>query len=202
MVKKYCSVIICFVCLLASIILCKKFNYEGNPIINYEAILNLEVAFFSVSLAIVALMITVLDKYKEKVADLGKWSKYSANVMKELSENTVALFAIIMLLIISSIINPVLSSIPCINIMSVILIFSVIISLIVMFDTTVSVHKLVSNLKDMLADKIYSNENLSEKEWHIIGAYRFLNEQGKKSFEDLLRALTTNQQLDSNKPDK
>lgn len=71
-----------------------------------------------------------------------------------------------------------------------------------MFDTTVSVHKLVSNLKDMLADKIYSNENLSEKEWHIIGAYRFLNEQGKKSFEDLLRALTTNQQIDSNNADK
>ena len=52
------------VCLVISIFLSIEFDYTDSKIINYDTILNLEIAFFSVSLAIVALMITVLEKYK------------------------------------------------------------------------------------------------------------------------------------------
>ena len=45
--------------------------------------------------------------------------------------------------------------------------------------------------------EIDCNGNLSQREMHIIEAYRFLNDQNRNSFEDLLRGLTTNQQLDS-----
>ena len=185
------------VCLVISIFLSIEFDYTDSKIINYDTILNLEIAFFSVSLAIVALMITVLEKYKEKVSDLGKWSKYSASIMKEMSDNTVALLIIIIMLILSSIAETIFDLFPCVNLMVVVLLFCTILSLIIMLDTTISVHKLVINLKDLLAEESFSNENLSQKEMHIIEAYRFLNDQNRNSFEDLLRGLTTNQQLDS-----
>ena len=142
-------------------------------------------------------MITVLEKYKEKVSDLGKWSKYSASIMKEMSDNTVALLIIIIMLILSSIAETIFDLFPCVNLMAVVLLFCTILSLIIMLDTTISVHKLVINLKDLLAEESFSNENLSQREMHIIEAYRFLNDQNRNSFEDLLRGLTTNQQLDS-----
>lgn len=142
-------------------------------------------------------MITVLEKYKEKVSDLGKWSKYSASIMKEMSDNTVALLIIIIMLILSSIAETIFDLLPCVNLMAVVLIFCTILSLIIMLDTTISVHKLVINLKDLLAEESFSNENLSQREMRIIEAYRFLNDQNRNSFEDLLRGLTTNQQLDS-----
>jgi hypothetical protein len=185
------------VCLVISIFLSIEFDYTDSKIINYDTILNLEIAFFSVSLAIVALMITVLEKYKEKVSDLGKWSKYSASIMKEMSDNTVALLIIIIMLILSSIAETIFDLFPCVNLMAVVLLFCTILSLIIMLDTTISVHKLVINLKDLLAEESFSNENLSQREMHIIEAYRFLNDQNRNSFEDLLRGLTTNQQLDS-----
>lgn len=185
------------VCLVISIFLSIEFDYTDSKIINYDTILNLEIAFFSVSLAIVALMITVLEKYKEKVSDLGKWSKYSASIMKEMSDNTVALLIIIIMLILSSIAETIFDLFPCVNLMVVVLLFCTILSLIIMLDTTISVHKLVINLKDLLAEESFSNENLSQREMHIIEAYRFLNDQNRNSFEDLLRGLTTNQQLDS-----
>ena len=185
------------VCLVVSIFLSIEFDYTDSKIINYDTILNLEIAFFSVSLAVVALMITVLEKYKEKVSDLGKWSKYSANIMKEMSDNTFALMIMIIMLILSSIVETIFDLLPYVNLMAVVLIFCTILSLIIMLDTTISVHKLVINLKDLLAEESFSNENLSQKEMHIIEAYRFLNNQNRNSFEDLLRGLTTNQQLDS-----
>lgn len=185
------------VCLVISIFLSIEFDYTDSKIINYDTILNLEIAFFSVSLAIVALMITVLEKYKEKVSDLEKWSKYSASIMKEMSDNTVALLIIIIMLILSSIAETIFDLFPCVNLMDVVLLFCTILSLIIMLDTTISVHKLVINLKDLLAEESFSNENLSQREMHIIEAYRFLNDQNRNSFEDLLRGLTTNQQLDS-----
>jgi len=185
------------VCLVISIFLSIEFDYTDSKIINYDTILNLEIAFFSVSLAIVALMITVLEKYKEKASDLGKWSKYSASIMKEMSDNTVALLIIIIMLILSSIAETIFDLLPCVNLMAVVLIFCTILSLIIMLDTTISVHKLVINLKDLLAEESFSNENLSQREMRIIEAYRFLNDQNRNSFEDLLRGLTTNQQLDS-----
>lgn len=117
--------------------------------------------------------------------------------MKEMSDNTVALLIIIIMLILSSIAETIFDLLPCVNLMAVVLIFCTILSLIIMLDTTISVHKLVINLKDLLAEESFSNENLSQREMRIIEAYRFLNDQNRNSFEDLLRGLTTNQQLDS-----
>lgn len=200
MSKKTIAIIVS--CIIISAILSKLFSYTGNDIINYDTILNLEIAFFSVSLAIVALMITILDKYKEKVVNLKEWSAKSFYVLKEISENTIALLIIIIILIFASIIKPLLTIIPHINVMFTVLLFSISISLIVMLDTTLSVHKLVINLKDILSETNNKELHLSKKENDIIDAYRFLNEQHKKTFEDLLCSLTTNQQIDSLKKDK
>lgn len=67
------------------------------------------------------------------------------------------------------------------------------------FDTTISVYKLVINLKDVLASSANEELVLTQKEVHIIEAYRFLDDEHKKNFENLLRAIATNQQTDTMK---
>lgn len=165
----------------------------------YDVIINIEIALFSVSLAIVALMITILDKYKETVDDQQNWAKTSTNILKEICENTIALLILIILLALASMLEPMIILIPRFNIMTVILLFSFIVSLLVVFDTTISVYKLVINLKNLLVPNNNKKLNLSQKEIHLIEAYRFLDDEHRKNLDELIRAITTNQQIDLQK---
>ena len=58
------SYLIIGISLIISIILSYFGDYSKNDIISYDFILNMEIGMFSVSLAIVALIITILEKYK------------------------------------------------------------------------------------------------------------------------------------------
>ena len=62
-------------CVVVSIILTVMFSPFDNEIINYNTIINIEIALFSVSLTIVALLITILEKYKEKTTNQLAWTK-------------------------------------------------------------------------------------------------------------------------------
>ena len=55
--------------LIISFILSYFGDYSESDIISYDFILNMEIGMFSVSLAIVALIITILEKYKEKIGN-------------------------------------------------------------------------------------------------------------------------------------
>lgn len=187
------------VCLIISTILSYLFQYQDNKVICYDVIINIEIALFSVSLAIVALMITILDKYKETVDDQQNWAKTSTNILKEICENTIALLILIILLALASMLEPMIILIPRFNIMTVILLFCFIVSLLVVFDTTISVYKLVINLKNLLVPNNNKKLNLSQKEIHLIEAYRFLDDEHRKNLDELIRAITTNQQIDLQK---
>ena len=156
----------------------------------------MEITLFSVSLAIVALMITLLEKYKEKLSNQPNWIRDSTNILTEISENTMALLFLVIILIIASVLNSAIILIPKFDIMTTILLYSLLVSLMSILDTTISIHKLVSNLKNVL----YTSDeelNLSQKEIHLIEAYRFLDDEHKKTFDELVKAIATNQQLAS-----
>ncbi len=187
------------VCIIISAILSCLLQYKKSKVIDYYVIINIEIALFSVSLTIVALLITILDKYKEKITNQHDWVMNSTAILKEICENTVALLFIIILLALASILEPAIVLIPKIDIMTIVLLFSFIVSLLAIFDTTISVYKLVINLKDVLASSANEELVLTQKEVHIIEAYRFLDDEHKKNFENLLRAIATNQQTDTMK---
>lgn len=196
MKKTIIEMIICFI---VSTVLSFLFNYKDSTIIKYDVIINIEIALFSVSLAIVTLIITILDKYKEKTIAPSNWASSSSKILKEISENTLGLLVLTILISISAMLEPLLVMIPKFDAMTSILLFSFIVSLIIMTDTSISIFKLVIGLKDSLSTVNSSELNMSQKEIHLIEAYRFLDDDRKKSFEDLLKAMATNQQVESDK---
>ena len=194
MIKK--NIVLLVICAIISLLLTCIFDFSNSAIICYEFIINMEITLFSVSLAIVALMITILEKYKDKLSNQPNWIRDSTDILTEISENTIALLFLVIILIIASVLNSVIILIPNFDIMTTILVFSLLVSLLSIFDTTIGIHKLVSNLKNVL----YANDeelNLSQKEIHLIEAYRFLDDEHKKTFDDLVKAIATNQQLAS-----
>lgn len=187
---------------IISAILSCIFQYTNSEIINYNIVINIETALFSVSLAIVALLITILEKYREKVTDLQDWAKSSTNILKEMCENTITLLLLIILIILASIFEPIIILIPKFDLMTTILLFSIIVSLCVIFDTTIGIYKLIIHLKDLLVPNNNTELILSQKEIHLVEAYRFLDKEHKNDLEKLIKAIATNQQLDSQNQQK
>lgn len=187
---------------IISAILSCMFQYTNSEIINYNIVINIETALFSVSLAIVALLITILEKYREKVTDLQDWAKSSTNILKEMCKNTIALLLLIILIILASIFEPIIILIPKFDLMTTILLFSIIVSLCVIFDTTIGIYKLIIHLKDLLVPNNNTELILSQKEIHLVEAYRFLDKEHKNDLEKLIKAIATNQQLDSQNQQK
>lgn len=189
------SYIIIIISLIISIVLSHFGDYSKSNIISYDFILNMEIGMFSVSLAIVALIITILEKYKEKVGNDTNWAANSSSILKELCENTIGLLIIIILLILFSIADGIVPTIPKFDLMTIMLITCTIISLLVMLDTTWSIYKLVINLKDVLSNSSSTELYLSQHEQHLIEAYRFLDQANKEKVDQLLTDIATAQQI-------
>lgn len=189
------SYIIIVISLIISIVLSHFGDYSKSNIISYDFILNMEIGMFSVSLAIVALIITILEKYKEKVGNDINWATSSSSILKELCENTIGLLIIVILLILFSIADGIVPTIPKFDLMTTMLITCTIISLLVMLDTTWSIYKLVINLKDVLSNSSSTDLYLSQHEQQLIEAYRFLDQANKEKVDQLLTDIATAQQI-------
>lgn len=189
------SYIIIVISLIISIVLSHFGDYSKSNIISYDFILNMEIGMFSVSLAIVALIITILEKYKEKVGNDINWATSSSSILKELCENTIGLLIIVILLILFSIADGIVPTIPKFDLMTTMLITCTIISLLVMLDTTWSIYKLVINLKDVLSNSSSTELYLSQHEQQLIEAYRFLDQANKEKVDQLLTDIATAQQI-------
>lgn len=189
------SYIVIVISLIISIVLSHFGDYSKSNIISYDFILNMEIGMFSVSLAIVALIITILEKYKEKVGNDTNWAANSSSILKELCENTIGLLIIIILLILFSIADGIIPTIPKFDLMTIMLITCTIISLLIMLDTTLSIYKLVINLKDVLSNSSSTELYLSQHEQHLIEAYRFLDQANKEKVDQLLTDIATAQQI-------
>ena len=168
--------------LIISFILSYFGDYSESDIISYDFILNMEIGMFSVSLAIVALIITILEKYKEKIGNDKNWAANSSAILKELCENTISLLIIVILLILFSVADGILPTIPKFDLMTTMLITCTIISLFAMFDTTWSISS---------STELY----LSQHEQDLIEAYRLLNETNRERIDQTLKDIITVQQI-------
>ena len=101
-----------------------------------------------------------------------------------------------MLLAFASVLEPIIT-IQKFDFMTAILLFSLFLSLVDIFDTTICVYKLVTNLKGSLSPANSKEINLSQKEIYLIEAYRFLDDGHKANFEGLVKALATNQEIEN-----
>lgn len=189
------SYLIIGISLIISFILSYFGDYSESDIISYDFILNMEIGMFSVSLAIVALIITILEKYKEKIGNDKNWAANSSAILKELCENTISLLIIVILLILFSVADGILPTIPKLDLMTTMLITCTIISLFAMFDTTWSIYKLVLNLKDILSNSSSTELYLSQHEQDLIEAYRLLNETNRERIDQTLKDIITVQQI-------
>ena len=63
------NLVLILVCAAISVILTVTLAPFDADVISYSTVLNIEIALFSVSLTIVALLITILHKYKVRVTD-------------------------------------------------------------------------------------------------------------------------------------
>ena len=104
----------------------------------------------------------------------------------------------IALLFLATVFKSLLVLIPKIDIMTAILLFTIILSMCACFDTTLSVYLLILNLKKVLTPSTTSAKNISQKELYLVEAYRLLNEQHKTSVDDMIKALILEQQINEN----
>ena len=192
------NLVLILVCAAISVILTVTLAPFDADVISYSTVLNIEIALFSVSLTIVALLITILDKYKERVTDQSTWAKNCTLILKERCENTIALLVLIALLFGATIFKPLLMLIPKFDIMTIILLFSIILSICACFDTTISVYLLILNLKNVLTTSTTSIKNISQRELYLVEAYRLLNEKHRTNIDDMIKALNLEQQVNEN----
>ena len=102
---------------------------------------------------------------------------------------------IVILLILFSVADGILPTIPKFDLMTTMLITCTIISLFAMFDTTWSIYKLVLNLKDILSNSSSTELYLSQHEQDLIEAYRLLNETNRERIDQTLKDIITVQQI-------
>ena len=193
--KNFTSMITIFFCCIISTVISLFGDYSSSRIVEYSNVTNIVLTLFSVSLAIVALMITLLDKYKERKPSQSNWFATSTNILKELSENTISLLLLIIVLLVCSLFAPLVTLSTKFSISEIVLIFSLLFSFITMIDTTLSVYKLVINLKEIINVENPEKQQLSKKEEQLIEAYRFLDTEHQTTCEKLIRSLTIDQQV-------
>lgn len=182
--------------ILLSTIFSWFFSYENNEIINVSTILDIVITLFSVLLAIIALLITILDKYREKVDDQKKWAEHSSNVLKALCENTIALLFLILILIISAMFETTTDLIPFLNVRVILLLTVIILAMSITLDTTITIYILVVALKDWLTIDNTGSLELSKEEKHIVEAYRYFNDKYKTELTEYIKSLSIRQELD------
>lgn len=192
-------------------------NYDNNGIINYNSVLTILVTFFSISLTIVAILFTVLDRYKEIVKNKKIFFDYSTIVLKEISDDVKGLLILCILLFLTQILKDFVQLFPILDIPETILIFSIFLSLIIMWDITSSVIKLIIHLKDFdivneqpFAEKKESSEQedspneqsatlkqeISDQEQVLLDLYKILSPSSTKELIQYLKTLIIKQQIE------
>ena len=144
-------------------------------------------------------MVTLLEKYKDKIANKDSWANASTQILEEICQNTIALLIVAFILVVITLFSDCIPTLPKIDVLSTILIFCILLSFVTIGDTTLSVYKLVIGLKDNLHMDNQNDVKLSSQENNLLEGYRFLNANHQATIDDLLKSLTTMQQVEQYK---
>lgn len=180
---------------VVSFLLSKNFDYTDSKVICYDFILTTLIAFFSIGLAIVALLFTILDKFKESVANIDVYIEFSQKILKSISDAVIAILVCIIIVSVALFLDKIIQTIVCINIKEIILISTFIISLLEMVDIAVSIHMLVNNVMSR-ANAVDKDFKVSLEEKNIIEASRHLNRSGLDDLKKHIELLIIRQNID------
>ncbi len=178
-----------------SFFLSNKFDYTDSKVICYDFVLTTLIAFFSIGLAIVALLFTILDKFKESVANIDVYIEFSQKILKSISDAVIAILLCIIVVSITLFLDEIIQLISFLNIKEIILISTFIISLLEMIDIAMSIHMLVNNVMSR-ANAVDEDFKVSLEEKSIIEASRHLNVSGLNELKDYIKLLIIKQNID------
>ncbi len=180
---------------IISFLIILNFDYSKSEIIKYSFILSSLIDLFSISLAIIAILFTLLDRYKNLSANKEAFTSATNEILKEMSEDSISLFFIICLLFISELLKSLTEKFKLFDIYGFLLIFSLILILFIVFDISFSIIKLVNSLQQFR--KIDETEfSITESEKHLIEAYRKLDKKHSNELLETIKTLIIKQNID------
>lgn len=174
----------------------------NKDIINYSTVLNALISSFSVSFAIVAIMFTVLDRYKEKVDDPKLFLEQTQHILSELIDNTIGLFVLIVSLFIVSLVKNIIliCNFKYFNLYKIILLFSLFLMFVIIFDILFSTRLLIKNLNKFNGTAKEDFE-INSQEKTLIQEYRNLESENRKVLLENIKLLNIKQTIAKNQKD-
>lgn len=125
--------------LLISFVIPCHITVKGSEILTYSFALTTDIALFSLALAITAIFFTVLDRYQQAVGNANpKINSLIDGSLKEMGDNTLALFFISVITFIFSIFQSVFEKINKIDVNTSLIIFSYLLTFLIIYDITKS----------------------------------------------------------------
>lgn len=97
--------------LIIAFFACIKFDYSNNQIINSNLIFSCSIDILGIVLAITAIFFTVIDRYKEKNEKKNNIEVKCFPILKEMCENVSAILSIVVVMFVTSTLEPVLQKV-------------------------------------------------------------------------------------------
>lgn len=199
--KKIIVLIKILVCIFIPIVLSNYYDYTNHNVINDSFSINYMLVIFSVSIALIAILFTVLDRYREKLNNDPIFDKIIYPLLKELSQNAIGLLVLLILLLINSCLSldidiPIINM--RINIYEFIILFSLTMSLFVIWDITLSLKVIIETLNSVNQN----DKSCEQNKWDILKSV--VNKLNKESYKELLNYIETlvvKQNIKKNKKD-
>ena len=118
-----------------------------NDILTYSFAVTTDIALFSLSLAITAIFFTVLDRYQQTLGDSNPTiNALIGDSLKEMGDNTLALFFISFFTFIISLFQSVIEIIEKIDINTSIILFSFLLTFLTIYDITKATVTLINGI--------------------------------------------------------
>lgn len=208
MLSKKKTVIMIITMLIISIALSFIPYNQNTTTINATLLLTCSSGLFGVSLAILTLLFTIIDRYKEKVEKniQNDILERSLPILKNISDDVLGILIIIILLFLVDLLSVWLQSLQNIKFLSKInierclLIFSLVLLIVITIDITIVIVKLINGL--FYVPKRSNDEafELSLSERNMVLSVRNLDSKRKNELFEYIKTLIVKQEI--NKEEK
>lgn len=178
--------------------------FNKNTIISVDFLTSSTIDLFGITLAIIALLFTVLDRYSEKVNDSKKeqLSSKSFPIIKNMGDDVVGTLLLIILLFLYDVLSIPIQNlqsfkfISFINLERFLMLLSLIFLLMITIDITISIISLINGLIKINKQNNLNNIEPTEQELQLISVTRKLDEKHFSELLDLINTIAVKQEID------
>lgn len=193
------------VCMIVFVSFLLSFIPAGkNTLISKGTLANIGIDLFGVSLAIMALLFTVLDRYKEKLDETKKefLDTKAFPVIKNMGDDVIGILLIVIFLFLYDILSIPLHHfyeskyIPKLHYDRFILLLITSFMLVITIDITISIITLINNLIIVNCCKENTELNLSEHEKKLLTVIRKLDNKHYAELLEYIKTLSIKQEIE------